>query len=167
MLRLQALPPTAVKVQNPAAVEGHRSIGLLHAEVVEVVMRMAPEEIASLLKAANEEDERVRTVKHELAAPFWVIVASIAAWPFLAIAMVLSRTPPPPHLLFLPISCSYLIVQRSTPAHVCSSFSVCCLMLPAYDLAGLNGDWRRSGCAVVLSILLQPPLLPKMVPTLL
>ena len=93
-LRLQALPPTAFEVQNPKTVtfEGRRSLGLLHANGLDAVMKMASEEILGLLKAAKEGDERAQAVLHELAVPFWttVAVAMIVAWLFLAAAMVLS-----------------------------------------------------------------------------
>jgi hypothetical protein len=98
-LRLKALPPTAFEgPTTDSSVEGQHSLGLLHANGLEAVIKWLSDEISGLLKAAKEGDERAQTVLHELAVHLWKTVAMIVAWPFLAAAMVLSRSqPPPPH----------------------------------------------------------------------
>ena len=160
--RIRVLPPL------------RRSLSLLHAEGGEFVMRMASEEIAGLLNAAKEGDERAQAVLHELGVPLWTMVAMIVAWPFLATAMVLShmRSLPPHSLHCSPIrahslvtSVAYSVLQRGSnrkPAPASDLLSAG-LHLERLIWRGWRPDFCRCGRATALSSLVSPPLLPRRV----
>ena len=69
-LKLEFVHPTAAAQDQATAAGGQRSLGLLHAKGVDAVIRMAAEEIAGLVEAAYEGDERAQTVLYELAVQF-------------------------------------------------------------------------------------------------
>jgi hypothetical protein len=60
-----------------AAAERQRSLGLIHAEGMDVVMRIAAKEISGLIKAADEGDDRAQTVLYELALPFCAMLSML------------------------------------------------------------------------------------------